>query len=110
MAMDFERNEYNTMHYTIYKDEYNFIGFIGDYGFAFDLEIINKYIPIKIGYHIPMHRNAFLLDSDKEWIGFDFPLDTPIEKVIDKLKSTIDVIVAMTFAQGTGLVNYDSEE
>lgn len=106
----FERNEYNTMHYAIYKDKYNFIGFIGDCGFAFDLETLKKWTPIKIGYHIPMHSKAFLLYSNKEWIGFDFSLDTPIEKVIDKLKSTIDVIVAMTFAQRTGLVNYDSEE
>ena len=109
--MIIEQGTYKTMYYAIYKDEENLIGFVGDYGFAFDMEVIDRYIPTNLDYHIQRNEyTIFGLDTDKEWIGTDYNLDTKIDKIKKDMREVIDVLITMVFAQASGQVDFDKKE
>ncbi len=110
--MIIEQGACKTMYYAIYKDEKNLIGFVGDNcGFAFDIDVIDEYIPTNLDYFCPIHHsNLFGLDINKEWIGTDYNLDTKIDKIKQDMKKVIDVLIAMVFAQASGQVDFDKKE
>lgn len=112
--MIIERGKYRTMYYAIYKDEHNLIGFIGnyygfpfDYDFPFDIDIIDECIPTNLDYYILRNEcPIFGLDNDKEWIGTDYNLDTPIDNIRQDMKKVIDVLMVMVSIQASGQVDF----
>lgn len=109
--MIIEQGKYRTIYYAIYKDDNNLIGFIGDCCFPLDIGTIDKYIPTNLDYHIQRNEcPIFGLDNDKEWIGTDYNLDTPIDYIRQDMKNVIDALMIIVFIQTRGQVDFDKKE
>lgn len=94
--MILEQNKYNGMYYAIYKNRGSLIGFIGDKYIIYNTKIIEKWMDTKVDYYIiRLNDILFDLDPGKDWIGFKYSPDTPLEEVKRDLYRKINMYNCM---------------
>lgn len=94
--MILEQNKYNGIYYAIYKNGGSLIGFIGDEYIIYNTKIIEIWMDTKVDYYIQRHNDIlFDLDPDKDWIGFKYSQDTPIDEVERDLRWKIYMYLLM---------------